>query len=221
MANEPRPRRDDLRERLVLAATDVIAREGHFALRARDLAKAAGCALGAIYGAFPDLDALVNEVKRRAIDSLALRSNVVADEILSGLERAGASAEERSEAAERGLQALSALYLGFALENRNLWRTMFEHRIGFGESLEAYLARLSSVFINVERLAKVVAPNLEPDEAAPLARVLFAGAHGVIALALGEKLGPTETQALTWQVRQIVGLAVTGLKVRGASVPAD
>ncbi len=46
-----------LREALVSAAERTVAAQGLSGLRARDLAREAGCAVGAIYTVFPDLDA--------------------------------------------------------------------------------------------------------------------------------------------------------------------
>ncbi len=39
-------------------------------MRARALAEAAGCAVGAIYGVFPDLDELVLSVNGRTLDAI-------------------------------------------------------------------------------------------------------------------------------------------------------
>ena len=60
-------RRDRLRQALIEAAERIIDERGLAALRARDLAEAAGCAVGAIYTAFPDLDSLILEVNRRTL----------------------------------------------------------------------------------------------------------------------------------------------------------
>ncbi len=61
--------RQRLREQLIDATERLIAAHGLGALRARDLAQAAGCALGAIYTVFADLDALVLTVNARALSS--------------------------------------------------------------------------------------------------------------------------------------------------------
>ena len=60
-------RRERLRTALIDAAEATIAAEGLAALKARDLAKEVGCALGAIYTAFPDLDALILTVNLRTL----------------------------------------------------------------------------------------------------------------------------------------------------------
>src|SRR4051794_14510015 len=60
-------RRQQLRVALVDAAERVIAERGLRQLKARNLAQAVGCALGAIYNVFPDLDGLVLEVNLRTL----------------------------------------------------------------------------------------------------------------------------------------------------------
>ena len=49
----------ELRERLIQAARSRIRENGLSGLRARDITADAGCALGALYTAFEDIDTLV------------------------------------------------------------------------------------------------------------------------------------------------------------------
>ncbi|MFT6075628.1 MAG: AcrR family transcriptional regulator, partial [Yoonia sp.] len=55
MASKTETRRTELRNKLIDIAEKTIATEGLSALRARDLAAQAGCAVGAIYNVFGDL----------------------------------------------------------------------------------------------------------------------------------------------------------------------
>ena len=55
-------RREDLKGRLITAAEAHIQSSGLGGLRARDITADAGCALGALYNAFADLDELVLHV---------------------------------------------------------------------------------------------------------------------------------------------------------------
>src|SRR5262249_43714580 len=65
MANSTAGRREQLREDLLRAVERTVISEGYQALRARSLAGQVGCAVGAIYNVFPDLDALVFAAKAR------------------------------------------------------------------------------------------------------------------------------------------------------------
>jgi len=65
-----RTHRGELRDALLAAATQTIAGRGHQALRARELATQVGCSVGSIYNVFPDIDALILEVKGQTLDRL-------------------------------------------------------------------------------------------------------------------------------------------------------
>src|SRR4051812_44944322 len=109
-------RRQKLRDSLVSAAKRAIAAHGLGGLKARDLAQEAGCALGAIYNVFPDLDALILAVNGKTLAELdaALRK------VSSGGKGAAAAVNE--------LVRLADAYLDFAAANRQRWRALFEHR---------------------------------------------------------------------------------------------
>src|SRR5215467_3860058 len=63
-------RRARLRDALVAAAEQAIARQGLGSLRARALAEEVGCAVGAIYNVVEDLDDLVLLVNARTLAAL-------------------------------------------------------------------------------------------------------------------------------------------------------
>src|SRR5918911_5527284 len=63
-------RRRRLRDTLIIAAEDVIRKQGLSGLRARELAKIAGCAVGAIYNVFPDMDGLVLAINAGTLDRI-------------------------------------------------------------------------------------------------------------------------------------------------------
>ena len=65
MAKQTKTRHEDLRKRLIDLAETTIAEQGLAALRARDLAKAAECSVGAIYNVFTDLNGLILQVNGR------------------------------------------------------------------------------------------------------------------------------------------------------------
>ena len=71
MAGKVAEKRKVLRENLIILAERTISQDGLAALRARDLAKEAGCATGAIYNVFDDLTDLVLTVNARTFHRLA------------------------------------------------------------------------------------------------------------------------------------------------------
>src|SRR5688500_10576783 len=62
-------RRQQLGEALITAAERAIEARGLGGLKARELAQEVGCAVGAIYNVFPDLDALVLHANLRTLAS--------------------------------------------------------------------------------------------------------------------------------------------------------
>jgi AcrR family transcriptional regulator len=62
--------RDNLRLRLIDAAEARIAEAGLSNLTAREVTKAASCALGALYTAFEDIDRLILQVNSRTLARL-------------------------------------------------------------------------------------------------------------------------------------------------------
>src|SRR5262245_28907928 len=122
-------RRDRLREALVAAAEDTIAKGGLAELRARDLAEKAGCAVGAIYNAVEDLDQLVLLVNLRTLAALehdlaaAYGDDDDADTVDSAIAQ---------------LVRLALAYLAFATANGPRWRALFDHRMPGREVPEWY-----------------------------------------------------------------------------------
>jgi AcrR family transcriptional regulator len=158
-------KRADLREKLVALAESRIAADGVDALRARDLATGAGCALGAIYGAVGDLGELVAEVNRRT---------------LARMTEAMMAAETTDDPATR-LIALSKTYHRFADANQNLWRCLFD-RSGHADWFRVALEPLHDLY---DAPLAIALPRLNPPRRAHLSRAMFAAVHGIVHLHSG------------------------------------
>jgi len=199
-AGKTAARRADLRERLAAAGRAAIAEGGLQNVKARDLAAAAGCAVGAIYNVFEDLDELILRI---GADTLArLEQGLAAPP--------GPTAEPAEE-----LLRLARGYLAFARANKALWRALFEHRLAGGRAAPAwYLDDQSRLFALVEApLARLL-----PDEPAPsralLARTLFSAVHGVVSLGLEEKLAPMSEATLDAELERLLRAFAGGLTTR-------
>jgi AcrR family transcriptional regulator len=199
-------RRDALREALVNAAERRIADNGFAALRARDLADDVGCALGAIYLVFADLDSLIVAVKERTLDALEAEAAKIAEQAPKAAGKSAAGARMASDS----LTALAALYLGFARDNRNLWRTLFEHRAPDGVPSGAAKA-LDAIFAHIERQIRILAPGVPVARRRLLAQAVFGAAHGIVALGLNDLLEKSSVDEVAWQTRTIVELIARGL----------
>ena len=191
-------RRDDLRQRLVAAAEAAVAQHGLESLKARTLATAAGCSVGAIYDVFADLDGLVLAVNGRTLDAIdtALRERG---------DGAGAAPAER-------LVRLAAAYLGYAARHRRRWDALFLHRMPEGRPVEAwYAVRQTAAFSHVEAPLGDLLPGLDGAARALLARSLFSAVHGMVALGLDEKVAAMPLEVLREQVATVVRAVAAGL----------
>lgn len=190
-------KRASLRERLLDAAEQTIQTRGLAALKARELATQAGCALGAIYTAFSDLDELILSVNLRTLERL--------DATLAEATASGAPGQ--------ALSLLARAYLVFARRNQPGWRALFEHRLAPGTVLPDWFAQaLDRLFSRLEAPLAELLPDSDATQRASLARTLFSAVHGVIVLGLEEKVAETPPEALDAQVDQLVRLIAAGLE---------
>ncbi len=194
--------RTELRETLTAAALRITAEKGYQALKARELAAEVGCAVGSIYNAFPDFDALILGVKARALDML--ESEVIGE--LGAFEAAG------PEAAAARFLALGRVYLDFAARNWRLWSSVFEHRAQETEALTTYMSRLDAILTNIEQPLGALLPDCPDVARRRIARTLFASVHGVVSLGLDGKLGPIALEDLHAQVALLLRSVLSGLQ---------
>ena len=173
MAGKTEQRRQELRETLTLIAERVIASEGLGALRARDLAKEAGCAVGAIYNVYGDLTELVLAVNARTFHRL-------------GADVAEALAEAPQDPVAQ-LVVMAQAYHRFAAANHYSWRALFDVERPAGETApDWYLQEMGRLFTYISDPLTVLFPNRDAGEIALLTRALFSSVHGIVLLGLDE-----------------------------------
>lgn len=196
-------RRGEQRARLIDCAEHLIGAKGLEAIRARDLAKQMGCAVGAIYNLVSDLDELVLLVAQRTQRDLS-----------TTLEAAAGAMGEAVDA-ESLLVAWAETYLRFARENRLRWRALFEFRLPpdtplpgwFEQDQEAIFLRLEDRLLPLTAEASVAERKLK-------ARVLFAAVHGIVALSLEEKIVAMPVDAIEGELAAFVRAYLRGLAAK-------
>jgi AcrR family transcriptional regulator len=190
-----------LRTRLVDVAESTIAEGGLAALKARDLAGEAGCAIGTIYNVFEHLDELVLCVGSRTLAML--------DAALGAVRSSGPYGS--TEEAIADLVRLALAYLDFAAQHQVRWRALFEHRISKAHSLpDWYVGQQQMLFAQVEGPLAMLLSGLDDDRRRILARALFSAVHGVVVLGLEEKLVSLPLSDLRQQVAAIVRAIAQG-----------
>jgi AcrR family transcriptional regulator len=194
-------RRTALREQLIDAAERTIAEKGLAALKARDLAREAGCAVGTIYNVFEHLDDLVLCVGSRTLEMLEAALCAVRSPRRQG------SAEE----AVAHMVRLASAYLGFAAQHTVRWRALFEHRMSEARQLpEWFVEQQHRLFAQLERPLGALLPELDRDARRVLSRTVFSAVHGIVALGLEEKLVSLPLSDLAGQLAATVRAIATG-----------
>lgn len=173
MAGKVEIRRAALRDALINHAEARIARDGLKNLRARDLAKDAGCALGAIYNVFGDLDDVVLTVNARTFKRL-------------GAAVAAALADAPQDATAQ-LITMSHAYHAFASQNFNAWRALFDIERPAGEAApDWYLSEMGQLFAYIDAPLSVLFPDHDAGTRELLTKALFSSIHGIVLLGLDE-----------------------------------
>ena len=186
-------------------AERVLEREGLMSVQARRVTKEAECSVGTLYNVFNGLDGLIITVNTRTLKELG---NVLTT-VLS--ERAGAPVGER-------LLALAMAYLTFAEAHPRRWRAVFEHRFMSSKAAETLLGPYREDQNELFRLVEsLLEPTIaDPVERAGIAKALFSAVHGIVIIALDEKLGAYNRAETEARVRFIVEASEVKLNGRQA-----
>lgn len=197
MSNKREEARDDLRKRLIDAAEARIAAQGLRGLKARDVTADAGCALGALYTAFDDLDRLILQVNSRTLARLG-------GELQAAVPQ-GADAKD-------AMAALAQGYVTFALGNLHLWSALFNHRLPEGiEAPDWHRAEHAVLIAQIIPPLAALRPDLGPDALQQRAKTVFAAVHGVVQLALHGRFVGTPREVLADEVAALVQAMTRGL----------
>lgn len=197
MASKVEERRAALAEKLVDIAEAKIAAEGHQAIRARDLAAEAGCAVGAIYTLYADLDHLVMAVNGRTFHRL-------------GAHVAGAVLAAASEDPADQLVVMGQAYLSFAAANPKSWRTLFDLEMSAETDVpDWYLIELGALFELIARPLAQIYPDQSENQIGLLTRTLFSSVHGIVFLGLEKRLSAVPEKEMARMIDRLVRAVVS------------
>jgi len=203
MVSEPKAvaRRRKLRDALIHAAERTIEKEGLRGMKARELAYKVGCAVGAIYNVFTDLDDLIFAVNALTLEQLEKTLTVASEK-----------GNEPQTGAMKTLTHLALAYMDYAAANRGRWRALFDHRLAEDQEVPTwYQANLARLFVYIEEPLRSLAPEMEPRERTQVARSLFSAVHGIVLIGLEEKLERIPLATLRQQVTFMVEAFARGL----------
>lgn len=195
--SDAQPYRQRLEARMIEIAERLAASDGLAAVQARRIAQEADCSVGTLYNVFGDLDGLIIAANTRTLKALG--------EILETAAR-GAS----GGTLDNQLMALALAYSDFAYRQTRRWRCLFDHKMLPGKPVPDGYRAEQAALLNLIELG-LAAHISDAHDRANAARALFSGVHGIVWLALDNKLGP-QTQAETeQQIRFIVSAAARGV----------
>ncbi len=190
MAGKVAARRAQVRIKLIDAAQAQIEAGGLGALKARDLAREAGCALGAIYNVFDDLQDLVLEVNGRTFKKLGA---------------AVSASYDGSEPPRARLIQMSNAYLDFAAAHPNLWRALFDVQMpSDGPAPDWYLTSLAGLFANIRAPLSELYPEMDETALGLMTRAMFSAVHGIVLLGLENRISGVPSDHIRTMIAQVL-----------------
>lgn len=193
-------RRATLRETLIDLARDRILASGAGALKARDLARAAGCSVGSIYNVFGDMHDLVMAVNGQTFAALDTH---VADAV----------AQVPTDDPTERMIVMAEAYLAFAAAQPALWRALFDAPITDDSDLPAwYLTALDGLLAIIDAPLRQIYPTLPDSEIRLRTRALFSAVHGIVLLGVEDRISGGPDDRLSDMIRFVLTSA-TGRSV--------
>lgn len=193
-------RRATLRETLIDLARVRIMADGTAALKARDLAKSAGCSVGSIYNVFGDMHDLVMAVNGQTFAALGTH-------VTQAVEASAAS-----DPTERMI-VMAEAYLDYATRQPSLWRALFDVPITEESDLpDWYLSALDNLLAIIDAPLRQVYPSLPDEEIRLRTRALFSAVHGIVLLGIEDRISGVPDDRLSDMIRFIL-MSATGRNV--------
>lgn len=168
---------ENIRERLIEAAAQLLDDEGAAALSTRRLAKEVGVSTMAVYTHFGSMGELFKAVAEEAFDRFA-----------AALSAAGTTADPLLD-----LGALANAYRAFALANPHLYAVMFGGAFGIWQVSGDDIAKAPATFgILVDAVTRVIDAGIfRPADPLEVAYQLWAILHGFLQLELTDSFSKT------------------------------
>jgi AcrR family transcriptional regulator len=192
---------EQLRELILQAATEIIEQDGLEGLSAREIASRINYSPGTLYNVFENLDDMLLTIEARLLDKLA--------EQLADTDTSGSPQEQVSR--------LAATYYAFSQGSPKLWSLLVEHGLPSGRTVPPwYQAKVECLLAPLRNAIAPLIKTTNSHSSKDAARTLWAGIHGVTALATMEKLPPVTGEAGAALVDDLVTTYLAGLSQRSS-----
>ena len=160
-----------LRQLILDASRDLVEENGLLGCSAREIARKIGYSPGTLYNVFKDLDEVLMTLQIQLLDDVASR--------LEEIHKGGDPVKR--------IKDLGRAYVGFAIENKRLWNLLFQHQppsAGASDKLHSGVNRIAAI---IAEAIGPLTPDTSEDAALQAGRTLWAGVHGITAIAVTEK----------------------------------
>ena len=196
MVGKVQKKREELRRKLVDIGEQRITQGGIEEIRARDLAKDAGCAVGAIYNVFGDLNDLVMAVNGRTFKRLGTHV------------QESVNAHPEADDPVFVLITMAHAYLDFAMTNTYAWRTLFDLEMSTDQEVpEWYLTEMEQLLTLIAKPLMRNFPDMSREDIMLMTRGLFSSIHGIVLLGLEKRISAVPTD----QLERMISLILSNL----------
>ena len=167
---------EELKALVLKAAETIVIEEGFSALKVRRVATEIGYTVGSIYMVFKNMADLIMHINAKTLDAIAAELKQVQDCNI-----------------EPSIETLAIAYLGYANQNFNRWRNVFENSYSAEtQAADWYQDKFDNVFALVDTQLVKFKPELSEVHRKRAARALWCGIHGICVLSLKGELDKTD-----------------------------
>jgi AcrR family transcriptional regulator len=190
---------EELRQLILDASRTIVEHNGISGLSAREIARVIGYSPGTLYNIFENLDdillTLQVQLLGRTVDNL--------------------KSVPLGPNGEDNIDALTHAYVEFALANKRMWNLLFAHSVPSPNTVPPpFHEHLNDLAEIVRKALAPLVQGASKEDLDTMARALFAGVHGISAVAASEKgvhLTPATAQIYA---KELTSNFVRGLRSR-------
>ena len=167
---------EELKALVLEASETIVIEEGFSALKVRRVAAEIGYTVGSIYMVFKNMADLIMHINAKTLDAIEAELKQVQDCNI-----------------EPSIETLAIAYLGYANQNFNRWRNVFENSFSAEtKTPDWYQDKFDNVFALVDTQLAKFKPELSEGHRKRAARALWCGIHGICVLSLKGELDKTD-----------------------------
>lgn len=192
---------EELRQLILDASQTIVERNGIAGLSAREIARMIGYSPGTLYNIFENLD-----------DVLLTLQVQLLGRTVDHLKRVPLGPD-----GEKNVDALTHAYVDFALVNRRMWNLLFAHSVAVPSTVPApFHSHLNSLAEIMRMALASIAPAASHEDLDTAGRALFAGVHGISAIAASEKGAQLTPATAQTYAKELTSNFVRGLRAHAS-----